>query len=124
MMEPTNTRKPPRSEKRQRHTHLIARCTPDEKAYAQERAKERGLTFPDYLRALATGTRPLRTRQQADNHTEAVILLKAELNRIGSNINQVAKLANATGSVSAEQVRDLIAKLGQCYDKIIEFSQP
>jgi SMC interacting uncharacterized protein involved in chromosome segregation len=112
----------PRSESRQRNSFLIARCTLEEKALATLRANQKGLLLPDLIRQETIGIKPLSTVRKAGPQAEAILLLKAELNKIGSNINQIAKVANFSKSISQEQVEELIHALAKCYDEITKLS--
>lgn len=121
-----NSAKPvvlPRSEKRQRQVFLIARCTADEKIQAEERASQVGLSLGDFVRAKVIGQKPLKTVRRLSPSAEAILLLKAELNKIGSNVNQIAKVANQTGKISPEQISRALEHLSNCYDEIIKISR-
>jgi hypothetical protein len=112
----------PRSEKRQRQNFLIARCTATEKAIAEDNARNRGLSLGDYIRLVALGQKPLHIVRRNSAKAEAILLLKAELGKIGSNINQVAKVANTRGTVEREQIQALLDALAQCHDEIAKLA--
>jgi Bacterial mobilisation protein (MobC) len=114
----------PRSESRQRTAFLTARCTPQEKEYAEKRAFERDLSLGDYLRSIAIGQRPIQQVRRITPTAEAILLLKAELNKIGSNINQIARVGNQSGSVSPAQVSAMLEHLKKCYVEIQKLTQP
>jgi hypothetical protein len=109
-----------RSEKRQRQSYLIARCTATEKSIARDNATNRGLSLGDYLREVATGQKPLKQVQRATAKTTEMLLLKAELNKIGSNVNQIAKIANTEKHVSQEQVNAMLDLLAKCHAEIMK----
>lgn len=48
---------------------------------------------------------------------------KAELHRIGVNVNQVARIANLTGTVDAEQVRELQDLLASIDGRVAEMER-
>lgn len=79
------------SEKRQRSRILTVRLTPQEVATVRQKAQEHGQTVGALLRAnlLHVRLRHSRIDQQA------VARLLGQLGKIGSNINQLAKHANA-----------------------------
>jgi len=76
----------------------------------------------DYLRMVAIGAKPLHVVKRSSAKAQALLLLKAELNKIGSNINQVAKVANMEGKVSQQQIRELLDALGLCYQEIAKLN--
>ncbi|MEP7168170.1 MAG: plasmid mobilization relaxosome protein MobC [Bacteroidota bacterium] len=117
----TGTR--PRSEKRKRNSFLIARCTSEEKKLVEERANSKGLSLGDFIRSQSIGQKPLKIVPKKGPATTAILLLKAELNKIGSNVNQIAKVCNTNGTVAPAQVDAMLFALGKCYDEIIKFSK-
>ena len=62
------------------------------------RAREVGLSRPSYLRACALGTPGPRARRTPPVNAEALGRATAALNRVGSNINQIAHVLNMGGS--------------------------
>ncbi len=117
-MQQPKPKNPKRSEKRQRDVFLTARCTPSEKAVAIDYATNQGLSLGDYLRLLAIGAKPLHVVRRSSAKAEAILLLKAELNKIGSNVNQIAKLANTTKAITPVQLQELLDALAKCYAEI------
>lgn len=75
-----------------RTQHIDVRLSIAEKKHVEEAAKEAGLTPCDFIRLHALGTKPRRKIATPDRE----ILLKglAELNKIGSNLNQIARHHN------------------------------
>lgn len=49
--------------------------------------------------------------------------LRASINRIGSNINQIAHAANSTGSITQEQIRDIKSDLKCIYDLLSSLNE-
>ncbi len=117
-MEKPKHKNPNRSEKRQRQVYLIARCTEAEKAIALDYATNQGLSLCDYLRMLAIGSKPLYVVKRTSAKAEALLLLKAELNKIGSNVNQVAKVVNTKQEATPAQIQELLDALKKCYDEV------
>ena len=76
------------------------RLTPDELAAVEARAKKAGLTRSDYLRRMA-----LKGKISVAPPARLDFKLVAELNRIGVNLNQMTRAANATGEVPPEVTR-------------------
>ena len=94
------------------------RCTAEELADLKSRAGREGLSVPAYLMAAATGRRVLPGRElerpapvggAAVSSAEELRTVAGELMAvrrvvvgIATNVNQLAKVANATGAVPAE----------------------
>ena len=80
--------------------------TPDEMARIELDAVRLGLTITDYCRHAALD-RPVRVivAQRADHGP-----ILSELTRIGVNLNQIARAANATGALAAD-LPDTLAQL-------------
>lgn len=111
-----------RSEKRQRQAFITVRCTPAEKAIAVDNAANLGLSLGDYVRSVAMGQKPLYVVRRSSAKAEAILLLKAELGKIGSNINQVAKVANSTGTVESYKIDILLNALRLCHEEIAKLT--
>ena len=120
--EPNGPSRSRRSEQRQRQAFLIARCTPQEKQIALDYAQKQGLSLGDYLRQEVLRSKPLYIVRRSSARAEAILLLKAELGKIGSNINQVAKVANTTKSVDPCQIDALLEALNRCYEEIAKLA--
>ena len=88
------------------------RLSPKEKSELEDRAERAGLSLAEYLRRRALG-KPVRTRVDKE--------ATHELNRIGVNLNQLARAANAgkleavsdRAEAAIEELRALIEELGQ-----------
>ena len=89
------------SETRQRKQLIQVRCTVDEATEIRAAASAAGYrSASEYVRDRASstsGTTP-RAKQTRVDRVELGRLL-AELGKIGSNVNQLAKLANTSGSL-------------------------
>lgn len=77
------------------------RLTEDEHRKMESHAQARGTTISSLLRSAFLG-HPLPERK-TQIEAEAV----AALNRVGSNINQIARTGNKSGTLTKEQVRAL-----------------
>jgi hypothetical protein len=83
------------SEKRQRGSPISVRFLPDERAELKEKACDTGLSVASFIRAAALGTPGPRARRSPPINAEALGRATAALNKVGSNINQIAHVANA-----------------------------
>ena len=87
------------SEKRQRAKGaILVRLLPDERAAVEEKAREVGLSLASFLRACGLGTPGPRARRSVPVNAEALGRATAALNKVGSNLNQIAHVLNAGGS--------------------------
>ena len=96
----------PRSEARQRAARVTVRFLPDEHAELETRASAAGLSPSAYLRACALGDAGPRARRSPTVERSLAAQAIAELNKAGSNLNQIARAVNmeqwpGTSSVTA-----------------------
>ncbi len=83
------------SDKRQRGYKLTVRFNEMEAAALRELADRAGLPMGAILRSAALKTPPPRAVRRPTVNQKAVAQLLGQLGKIGSNINQLAKQANA-----------------------------
>jgi hypothetical protein len=91
---PQKKRTAPRSEKRQREPRVTVRFLPDEYEKLNERAKAAGLKNGPFLRACALGEAGPRAQRSPTIDRELAAKAIAELNKAGSNLNQIAHSMN------------------------------
>lgn len=77
-----------------RNRIIRIRTSAEERVRIQDLAKARGLSLSDLIRRAALG---VRMPARSFDHTHAVVLTRtlAELGRIGGNVNQLSRRANA-----------------------------
>ena len=88
---------------------LSVRLTKEEREHLKRLADESGLTMSDAVRACVAGT---EIRQRPPSEIKD---LYTEVNRIGNNINQIARSVNA-GIANAEDARQALFLLRKVYD--------
>lgn len=93
----------------QRKQFLSVRLNLRERAQLAALCKSSGLTPSTAVRKLIAGTKI------SANHAKDMKPLYAEINKIGSNINQIAKSVNM-GMASQEDVRQSLLLLQKVYD--------
>jgi len=86
------------SERRQRGAPVSVRFLPDERAAVEEKAREVGLTLASFLRSSVLGSPGPRARRSPPVNAEALARATAALNKVGGNLNQIARVLNAGGS--------------------------
>lgn len=104
-------------DKERREKRLHVPMTDSERDNIRRKAEAHGLTVASYMRSAALGMEPPARRAGVD--AEAV----ASLNRIGSNLNQIAKVCNAKGALNPGQLKALgavLAQVRQASDRIGE----
>ena len=85
------------SEKRARVRKIPVACD-DEVLPIEDSAREVGLSLPSFLRACGLGTPGPRARRSPPVNAEALGRATAALNKVGSNLNQIAHVLNAGGT--------------------------
>lgn len=93
-----------------RTTRLMIRLRPDDRLLLRERAAARGMALATYVAVLTRA----HLRSLSPLPTEELLALKrlvAELGNFGRNLNQMARVANVSGSVTGlglEEVRIML----------------
>ncbi len=98
------------NKKTEKCIHVQLRLTPHEHAYLKKQSSLCGLKMEPYIKRLIMGkeVHPL----PPDSHRE----LARELSAIGKNVNQIARVANSTHTVSAASVLEIHQVLGRLWD--------
>ena len=86
------------SEKRQRGAPLSVRLLPEERAAVEENATAVGLSLASYARACMLVKPGPRAKRRAPVDAVALARATAALNKVGSNLNQIAHVLNASGA--------------------------
>ena len=91
------------SQKRQRVKSLQIALTPDEFTVACERAAAAGLSPSSYGRTLLLGAPGPRARRSPPLNAELLAHAVAQLNKAGSNLNQIARILNSGKAVGSRE---------------------
>jgi hypothetical protein len=91
------------SQKRQRVKSLQIAMTPEEFIVVRERAAAAGLSPSSYGRAVLMGTPGPRARRSPPLNAELLAHAVAQLNKAGSNLNQIARILNAGEAVGSKE---------------------
>ena len=97
-------------ENRKRNVHIIVRVTEDERALIEEKMKlipTRNMTA--YLRKIAIDGYVIQV-----DHTD-IKAMTAEIQKIGVNVNQIAKRVNSAGSVYQEDIEEIKGVLAEIW---------
>jgi len=90
---------PSGSENRKRQMRIFVRCTEEERRLIDGQAERLGLHAASYLRALALGAPGPRTPRRPSINDKTYAQAYAQLQRLGNNLNQLARVANTTGQI-------------------------
>jgi hypothetical protein len=97
------------SEKRQRSAPVSVRFLPDERAAVEANARSVGLSVAGFLRAAALGTPGPRAQRVPSFDLRPLAVATAGLNRVGSNLNQIARVLNAgSATITAGECRAVL----------------
>ena len=95
------------SENRQRSTAIRVRVTPADAERLKAEAAAAGTSVAGYLVSgrltVEAATRPRMNRRPASADTAALTQALVELNRVGNNLNQIARALNELALVAREQ---------------------
>ncbi|KPH68322.1 MAG: plasmid mobilization relaxosome protein MobC [Sphingomonas sp.] len=109
-----------KSDKRQRTETLFARVTPEEKSAFVARADRAGMASAAFMRALALGDAGPRARRRRPVEHQALVQALATLNRVGNNLNQIARNTNRGMDIDVPQLRDALHQYHQVIAAIYE----
>lgn len=94
-----------RSENRQKQGRLTVRLSPAERQEVETLADRAGLTLASYLRSRALETPTTRAVRRPTVEVEVMNALLREMSKQGSNLNQLAKKANAGNMPLLSEIR-------------------
>jgi hypothetical protein len=83
------------SQKRRRNRTIEVCCDEAEFVIIDDKARTAGMSLSSYLRACAIGSPGPRAQRAPTVDAEALAHATAALNKVGSNLNQIARALNA-----------------------------
>lgn len=86
-----------------RNTNIHIRCTEKEKEYLLQQAKLAGMSLTDYLIHISKNGLVVVIDELPN--------LLIEITKIGTNVNQIARIANQTQKISKESLNAVISML-------------
>ena len=92
-----------------RSPHAVVRVwmKPEQRGYVERQAEAGGVSMSEYMKAAAMGVAPLKSRPRVDVDRKMLAQLLAEVGKIGSNLNQLARAANQQQLMTLEDYRNL-----------------
>ena len=108
----------PKKSTSEKRTHRLphVRCTPSEYARIQARSSQAGITLSAFVRQMVLEG---AVKVTPSVQTPLDFALVNELNRIGTNLNQLTRIANTTGQMPGG-LETIWKKLDGVLDQIIE----
>ena len=101
----------PGSDKRQRNCLKAVRFTPEELARVEADAERRGVTFGSHVRDVLIGAPIPRQSRRPPVERQLLGQVLAQLGKAGSNLNQIARALNSSGSSEGMDVPAALAEL-------------
>jgi hypothetical protein len=89
------------SERRQRTAHLMVRLTLAERGVLDAAAARAGLSLVGYARSVLLSAPPVRQARRPPVEKAELVRLLGAVGKLGSNVNQIARVLNADGSVAS-----------------------
>ncbi len=106
-------------QRRKRTAHIGIQVTPDERAEIERRAKASGNRLSDYVRIVLLSE--LKAPLPSKTDPQAVMALAFQLSKIGTNLNQLAKVANETHRLNfAARLKAIAAQIEGSLAHVIE----
>ena len=104
-----------------RTAHYGFQLTPSERADLEQRAEAQGMLLADFVRACCLLNHGAGEAWASRPRLAEATALLGELGRVGNNLNQLARHANMSGELPAEDVlREAIADLKATLSRIID----
>lgn len=95
-----------------RNKQILLRVTEREMELINKKVNVSGFSREKYLRTMAIEGRIFK------QDLESIRMLAAEIKKIGVNINQIAKIANETGSVESDLTDDLKRQMEEIWREL------
>jgi len=106
------------SEKRQREKRITIRFNDAEWQSLHTRADIAGLTPSGYARSVVLSTPPLRQSRRPPVIVQELAQLMGHIGKIGSNINQLARIANMGGWPEASRLEQAVADISWIRERL------
>ena len=109
------------SQRRQRNHKIGVACDAAEFVIIDDKARTAGLSLASFLRACALGSPGPRAKRSPTVNVEALAHATAALNKVGSNLNQIARVLNAGGAdVTTHECFAALAETRAAVTRILE----
>lgn len=106
------------SENRQRGKGaVLVRLLPEERALLEMKEGDAGLSFAAYMRACALGDAGPRAQRTPPTDRKEIAQLRADLARIGNNLNQLTRAVNQNRIVDITGLTDAMELVRQAAER-------
>jgi hypothetical protein len=99
------------TQKRQRTFRPSMACTPGEYAQLVIAAERAALSLSSFMRMQCLGTKPPRAARRPPVELMALSQVIGHLGKLGSNVNQIARVLNSGGEIPDGDLKDTLAEL-------------
>ena len=106
--------RPKKTDPNKNVARLNIRCTKTEHAVLKGKASQAGMSLSNYIRDMSLNGGVIIQESSYDFQTVD------QLRRIGINLNQMTKVANATGEIAPAALQTVCGKLDKIFDNILE----
>jgi Bacterial mobilisation protein (MobC) len=106
------------SEKRQREAQILVRLTAEELAQADALADRAGLTRAAFARAAIIGSTGPRAQKRTPADKATLLRILGELGRVGNNVNQLARAANAGLDIDQPALKQAITDIADMRETV------
>jgi hypothetical protein len=105
---------------------LTVRMTPAERAQLEQDAQRAAIDLATLARAqILNAAIPRKARRSSNADQQALARILAQVNKIGGNLNQIAKVANSNGDLTAVRtVNAAIAEVAAFRQELRDALQP
>jgi hypothetical protein len=107
------------TEKRVRATHLTVRLTADERGAIDAAAEKAGLATGSFARQAMLGAPAPRQVRRPPVERKELARLLGELGKVGGNLNQLTRSANAGIVPYGNEIEAMLGSLGEVRDAIL-----
>lgn len=108
------------SQKRRRNRHIDVCCDDAEFVIIDDKARTAGMSLAAFLRTCALGSPGPRAQRAPTVNAEALAHATAALNKVGSNLNQLARVFNAGGAATTNECFAALAEVRVAAARILE----
>lgn len=109
------------SQKRQRQRKIGVNCDDAEFLSIDHKARESGMSLASYLRTCALGSPGPRAKRTPPINAKELATATAALNKAGSNLNQIARVLNASRvTIAAGEYLAVLKDVRAALDQILE----
>jgi hypothetical protein len=108
------------SQKRRRNRHIDVCCDEAEFVIIDDKARTAGMSMAAFLRTCALGSPGPRAQRAPTVNAEALAHATSALNKVGSNLNQIARSLNSATPIAATECHAALADVRAAVIRILD----